>query len=170
MSDEPPNVQEARRVLREWELRDGHHAYAEPLDGGWRGYQGRCWDCDWHGPEYLRGDEEMGTEESRQHKENAHRDAARHRAETKPRGGCMSQWRSEEIAVVLTREEAANAAIILGATLMADWPDETRQLITSGMEKLETAAASGRGTFAPRVEGPRKKSAANPKESETDES
>jgi hypothetical protein len=78
MSNEPRVVQEARLTIREWELRNGHNSYTQPLDSGYRGYQARCWDCDWRGTEYLRGDEEMGTPESRAHKKNAHREAAEH--------------------------------------------------------------------------------------------
>lgn len=89
VGDEPEAVREAREVLREWELRDGHDAYANTLEGGWRGYQAACWDCDWTGPEYLRGDEQMGTPESRVHKNNARRDAAQHREDTKP---APSRW------------------------------------------------------------------------------
>lgn len=57
-----------------------HDAYADCLDGGYRGYQARCWDCDWAGAIYLRGNEPMGTEASRQHKRNAQLEAAEHRA------------------------------------------------------------------------------------------
>jgi hypothetical protein len=46
---EPPEVKRARRVIQRWEQRNGHAAYAEPLDGGHKGYQGACWDCDWRG-------------------------------------------------------------------------------------------------------------------------
>jgi hypothetical protein len=55
-----------------------HDAYAAPLDGGYKGYQARCWDCDWTGTEFLRGDEPMGTEASRQHKRKAQVEAAEH--------------------------------------------------------------------------------------------
>jgi len=58
-----------------------HDAYVEPLDGGHRGYQARCWDCDWTGPEHLRGPEVLGTPESRAHKNAARVEAAEHRAE-----------------------------------------------------------------------------------------
>lgn len=77
-------MQEARRTIRRWELRNGHASFANPLDGGYRGYQAQCWDCDWQGTEYLRGDEEMGTEESRVHKRNAVREARQHARDTKP--------------------------------------------------------------------------------------
>jgi hypothetical protein len=71
--------------------RDGtvavHDAYVEPLDGGHRGYQARCWTCDWTGPEHLRGTETLGGEESRTHKRAAKADAAAHRAgESNERG------------------------------------------------------------------------------------
>lgn len=82
--EEPPEVRRARATIRAWEMRNGHDAYVEPLDGGYWGYMAACWDCDWKGPKYLRGDEEMGTPESRIHKQNARRDAAEHRRETKP--------------------------------------------------------------------------------------
>lgn len=81
---EPPEVVEARRLIDCWQKRHGHDSYVEPLGGGYTGYQGRCWDCDWHGPEHLRGDEEMGTPESRQHKKAAYGDAAGHQLATKP--------------------------------------------------------------------------------------
>jgi hypothetical protein len=55
-----------------------HDAYIDCLDGGYRGYQARCWDCDWTGVEHLRGDEQMGTEASRAHKHNARLEAAEH--------------------------------------------------------------------------------------------
>jgi hypothetical protein len=58
-----------------------HDGYAAPLDGGYRGYQARCWDCDWTGPEHLRGDEPMGTEASRTHKRSAQLEAAAHSAD-----------------------------------------------------------------------------------------
>jgi hypothetical protein len=71
--------------------RDGtvavHDAYVEPLDGGHRGYQARCWTCDWTGPEHLRGTETLGTEESRTHKRAAKTDAAAHRAGVSDEGG-----------------------------------------------------------------------------------
>lgn len=81
---EPEHVQEARRIIREYELRDGHGAYAAALDGGYRGYQAWCHDCDWEGSVFLRGDEEMGTEASRAHKRNAQAEAEAHRLATKP--------------------------------------------------------------------------------------
>ena len=59
------------------ELRQ-HDGYAATLDGGYKGYQARCWDCDWTGPEHLRGDEPMGTEASRVHKRKAQMDAGKH--------------------------------------------------------------------------------------------
>lgn len=59
-----------------------HDAYTQPLGGGYLGYQARCWDCDWRGAEYLRGDELMGTEASRVHKLNAKREATEHRETT----------------------------------------------------------------------------------------
>ncbi len=79
-------MREARRVIRLYELRDGHAAYAMPLGGGYRGYQGRCHDCQWEGAEHLRGDEEMGTEASREHKRNARAEAEAHRKQTIPAG------------------------------------------------------------------------------------
>lgn len=81
---EPAHVQEARRVIREWELRNGHDAYVVCLDGGWKGYQAACWDCDWRGPEHLHGVQQLGTERSRSHKGDARREAAQHRLETRP--------------------------------------------------------------------------------------
>jgi hypothetical protein len=81
---EPDEVIKARATLRAWELRNGHAVYPDPLDGGLRGYQGRCWDCNWQGTEFLRGDEEMGTPESRAHKQNARREVAEHVAATTP--------------------------------------------------------------------------------------
>jgi hypothetical protein len=64
-----------------------HDAYVEPLDGGHRGYQARCWTCDWTGPEHLRGTETLGSEESRTHKRAAKADAAAHRADKGDEGG-----------------------------------------------------------------------------------
>lgn len=58
---------------------DHHDAYVDCLDGGYRGFQAACWSCKWRGPEHLRGDEEMGTDESRSHKRAARADAAEHR-------------------------------------------------------------------------------------------
>lgn len=80
---EPAHVQEARRVIREWEQRDGHDAYVECLDGGFAGYQAVCSDCDWKGDEHLRGAEEIGTDESRAHKIAARHEAAAHRRDTR---------------------------------------------------------------------------------------
>lgn len=71
-------------MIREWELRNGHDAYVRPLDGGFKGYQAACWDCEFEGPEHLRGDEDMGTEESRRHKRSAQHEATAHRQATKP--------------------------------------------------------------------------------------
>jgi hypothetical protein len=82
--DVPAEVAEARRVLRAWELRNGHASYVECLDGGYRGYQARCWDCDWQGPEHLRGSETIGTPDSRVHKREARADAAAHQGDTTP--------------------------------------------------------------------------------------
>ena len=59
-----------------------HDGYCEALDGGYKGYQARCWDCDWTGTKYLRGDEEWGTDESRRHKRNAQIEVAEHRETT----------------------------------------------------------------------------------------
>lgn len=81
---EPPEVQEARRVIRAWGLRNGHDSYIDCLDGGHKGYQARCWNCDWEGPQYLRGDEEIDTPESRVHKVNARHDAWQHQKDTRP--------------------------------------------------------------------------------------
>jgi hypothetical protein len=64
-----------------------HDAYVEPLGSGYRGFQARCWSCEWRGPEHLRGDEEMGTPESRAHKNAARADAAAHRAGESNKGG-----------------------------------------------------------------------------------
>jgi hypothetical protein len=83
-ASEPPEVRDARRVLRAWELRSGHASYVECLDGGYRGYQARCWDCEWQGPEHLRGDEQLGSPESCAHKRNARADAAAHQTATRP--------------------------------------------------------------------------------------
>jgi len=81
---EPQHVQDARQVIREWQQRNGHDSYVDCLGSGWRGYQAACHDCGWRGPEHLRGDEEMGTDESRVHKSNARQDAAHHRVATMP--------------------------------------------------------------------------------------
>jgi hypothetical protein len=62
-----------------------HDAYVEPLEGGHKGYQARCWTCDWRGPEHLRRGELLGTPESRAHKNAARKEAAQHRAETAPK-------------------------------------------------------------------------------------
>ncbi len=94
--------QETTRVDEKW-LRE-HDAYYDCLDGGYRGYQGACWDCDWRGPERLRGDEEIGTEESRQHKRNAKLDAKHHR-ETAP-------WTAkDDTETLLARAKAAEQAL-----------------------------------------------------------
>lgn len=84
MSDlhEPAIVAEARRTIEAWEKRAGHDAYAQPLDGGYKGYQAMCWDCDWHGTQHLRGDEVLGSEESYAHKRRARLEAVEHRRET----------------------------------------------------------------------------------------
>lgn len=58
-----------------------HDGYADVIDGGYGGYQARCWDCDWVGAEHLRGnerDEPWGSEASRAHKRNAQNEAAEH--------------------------------------------------------------------------------------------
>lgn len=82
---EPQRVQQAREVIRAWELRNGHNAYVDCLHGGWHGFQAACWDCDWRGKEQLRDRAEtMGTEASRSHKRNANSEAAQHRKETVP--------------------------------------------------------------------------------------
>jgi hypothetical protein len=60
-----------------------HETYVEPLGGGQRGYQARCWSCTWTGPEHLRGPEQLGTPESRAHKRAAKQDAAQHRAKAR---------------------------------------------------------------------------------------
>jgi hypothetical protein len=80
---EPEEVSEARAVVKAWEQRFGHDSYVDCLDGGYKGYQARCWDCDWAGPEHLRGDEQMGTPESRAHKQQAKEDAAGHQIDTR---------------------------------------------------------------------------------------
>ncbi len=98
----PLTPQETTRVDEKW-LRE-HDAYYDCLDGGYRGYQGACWDCDWRGPERLRGDEEIGTEESRQHKRNAKLDAKHHR-ETAP-------WTAkDDTETLLARAKAAEQAL-----------------------------------------------------------
>lgn len=76
-------MQKARATIRAWEARFGHDSYVDCLDGGYAGYQARCWDCDWEGPEHLRGDEEMGTPESRAHKHHAKEEAAQHQIDTR---------------------------------------------------------------------------------------
>lgn len=82
---EPAEVKAARQTIREWELRDGHTSYVDCLDGGYRGYQAACWDCDWRGPEHLRTPgEDMNTPHSRSHKIAAKQDAAEHRRLTTP--------------------------------------------------------------------------------------
>lgn len=94
MSDEsskPAEVQEAERTIRAWQLRDGHDSYVQPLNGGFTGYQARCWNCEWIGPVHLRGDEPVGTPESRRHKMLARDEAYDHRAATKP-----EDWRERE--------------------------------------------------------------------------
>jgi hypothetical protein len=58
-----------------------HEAYVQPLGSGYLGFQARCYSCDWQGPEHLRGDEIMGTPESRAHKNAARADALSHRQE-----------------------------------------------------------------------------------------
>lgn len=75
---EPEHVQEARRVIREYELRNGHETCVACLGSGYVGYQARCWDCEWVGAEHLRGDEPMGTEASRAHKRLARAEAEAH--------------------------------------------------------------------------------------------
>lgn len=81
---EPAHVVEARRVIRDWELRNGHATYVECLDGGHRGYRAACSDCEWRGHEHLRGDELMGTEASRAHKIHAKEEAWAHTCSTRP--------------------------------------------------------------------------------------
>lgn len=60
-----------------------HDGYTFPMNGGYDGYQARCWDCDWTGPEHLRGDEPMGSDASRAHKAKARMDAGKHSRENK---------------------------------------------------------------------------------------
>ena len=71
-----------------------HQAYANPLDGGWAGFQAACWDCDWTGTEFLWGEEGFGTEEGRAHKRNAHREAREHEATASPVRSCSRCKRS----------------------------------------------------------------------------
>jgi hypothetical protein len=59
-----------------------HDVGIDCLDGGHKGYQAVCWECGWRGTEHLRGDEEMGTPESRSHKTRAREEAAEHRKES----------------------------------------------------------------------------------------
>ena len=87
-SVEPPEVVAARETIKRWQMRHGHNSYIECLDGGHKGYQARCWDCDWTGPEHLRGPEKIGTAESRAHKRHARQDAWQHQTDTKP-----ADWR-----------------------------------------------------------------------------
>lgn len=60
-----------------------HDVGIDCLEGGHKGYQAVCWECGWRGPEHLRGDEEMGTPESRSHKNQAREEAAKHRRESR---------------------------------------------------------------------------------------
>lgn len=62
---------------------DGHDSYVQPLDGGYKGYQAKCWDCDWAGPEHLRA-EDLNAPEGQAHKRNARNEAHQHRQDTKP--------------------------------------------------------------------------------------
>jgi hypothetical protein len=50
---EPQHVTEARRVIREWELRNGHATYVDCIVGRWADYQAACDDCDWRGTERV---------------------------------------------------------------------------------------------------------------------
>ena len=97
---EPLSVREARRKIAEWEARNGHDSYVDCLNGGFKGYQAACWDCDWRGPEHLRGDEEMDTPESRAHKRNARADAADHQLATRPAASPSEQREGEATARV----------------------------------------------------------------------
>lgn len=85
---EPPEVVEARALIKRWKQRHGHDSYVYCIGGGHAGYQARCWNCDWEGAEYPRGDEPLGTPGSRAHKANARRDARQHQEDTKP-----ADWR-----------------------------------------------------------------------------
>lgn len=68
-----------------------HEVGYDCLEGGHRGYQAVCWTCGWRGPERLRGDEEMGTDESRAHKLAAKRDMLEHRAQAVAQAGEQRQ-------------------------------------------------------------------------------
>lgn len=109
---EPLSVREARRKIAEWEARNGHDSYVDCLNGGYKGYQTACWDCDWRGPEHLRGDEEMDTPESRAHKRNARADAADHRQATQPAASPSEQREGEARGDLAERLEAAAKATV----------------------------------------------------------
>lgn len=82
---EPEDVLAARALIHRWTKRNGHDAYVNPLEGGFQGYRAECWDCDWRGPDHLRGGEPLGTPESRAHKSAAYREAQAHAEETTPK-------------------------------------------------------------------------------------
>lgn len=68
MSDE--DEARVREIVNEVMAQHGvpsvdHDGYANPVGGGWDGYQGACWVCDWLGP-------------LREKKPDAQRDAIEH--------------------------------------------------------------------------------------------
>ena len=89
-----PDAEILTRVLAALDPTPDSEAEGEPhdvgfdcLDGGYKGYQAVCWTCGWRGTEFLRGDEEMGTPESRVHKANAKREMIEHRDSTRASQG-----------------------------------------------------------------------------------
>ena len=108
---EPLSVREARRKIAEWEARNGHDSYVDCLNGGFKGYQAACWDCDWRGPEHLRGDEEMDTPESRAHKRNARADAADHQLATRPAASPSEQREGEARGDLAAQLEGIGASL-----------------------------------------------------------
>lgn len=53
---------------------DPHAAYADPINGGYGGYQAACWDCNWR--------DDVVYDAGRDGKSRAQETAARHRRET----------------------------------------------------------------------------------------
>lgn len=77
---EPQHVQDARRVIREWELRDGHHVYVASIAGG---YRAACDTCDWRGE--MRLPTKWADDTWRVSKRFARADAEAHRQATIPK-------------------------------------------------------------------------------------
>lgn len=70
-----------------------HQAYADPLDGGYGGYQGACHDCDWRGKVFprTRMPQPHIKREARE-EATAHEEAAGLVLEAKERSVVLSPW------------------------------------------------------------------------------